>query len=40
VNLILESLCPLLLFFGSFLLAGFIFKRLNDTFLKWMKDLD
>jgi len=40
VNPGLEILCPLLLFFGSFLLVAFIFKQLNDTFLRWMKDLD
>ena len=40
MSLSLEILFPLGMFFGSFFLILFIFKRMNDTFLKWMKDLD
>jgi len=36
----IELLLSIGAFFGSFFLVLFIFKVMNDRFLKWMDDLD
>jgi len=36
----LELLLPIAMFFGSFFLVLFIFKKLSDTFCKWLEDMD
>jgi len=36
----IELLLPIGMFFGSFFLVVFIFKKLRDTFCKWLEDMD